>query len=133
MAELRLFVRAQPEMVLEDLEAMFELAKEPGIYEQQAGAQGFSTGFNFGKLYVNTFDDSGWLGELFSRVRRDMDLMATLNPEDYKDVFTDVSLEASPSDWAIAMLLIWDHTPIVIIIALALVFLGVMKHLRRKY
>ena len=133
MAELRLFVSAQPEMVLEDLEPMFELADEPGICEQQAGAQGFTAGFNFGKLFVNTIDDSGWLGELFSRVRRDMELMATMNPEDYEDVFTIGSLEASPSDWAIATLLIWDHTTNVIIIALALVFHGVMKRFRRKY
>jgi hypothetical protein len=124
-------------MVLADLEPMFALAaEEPVVYqlsaEAQAGAQGAMAGFDFGKLF--SFPDSGWLGELVSRVRRDVEFMGTLDLEDYEEMFTDGwPFQASPSDWAIAMLLIWDHTANVIIIALALILLRVMKHFRRKY
>lgn len=125
MAELRLFVREQLEMVLADLEPMFELAKEPRVYEQPAEEQGFFANLPWGKLMLmneNFASGSGWLGKLVSRVRHDMEGFGTGG-----------ETKALPTDRLIAMLLIWDDTPNLIIIALAYILLNMMKGFRRKY
>lgn len=134
--EVRLFVMEQPEKVLENLQPMFDLTQEANVYgiegeNQSAGEQDFFVNMNWDKLMEGDFSSgSGWIGDLVSRVRHDLEgYQANGNRTDgAPDAWEP---EASPTDWLIAMLLISDDTPNLIIIALALTVFALTSIFRR--
>lgn len=138
--ELRLFTRERPETVLENLELMFGLADEASVSDietvnQLSGNQvSLFVKIDWGKLWnENQFNGSGWTENLFSRVRADMRFLANENPEDWGEMMTDGSLEASPIEWFFAIFVVSDALPNFIIITLALIVLALTAIFRRIF
>jgi hypothetical protein len=134
MIELREFVMNQPLTVMEGLGPMFEMAIESPSYNDLGRELVIVDHVNPYKLLEGPVgNESGWLGNIVSKVREDMQWTSGKNREDISDMALDGSLKASIGEYIITLVYIWNDTPNFIIGSLALILLVVMKRIWRNY
>lgn len=121
--DLRLYVKEQPKKVIANLKPMFDLQKEPGTKTHNQKKQ-FSL---IGKVrWEKLMNDDlsiglGFIDALITRVRHDMQ----------NNQGEDNLTQATSFDWFIAMILVSDALPFIIIICFAIFLIMLTSIFRR--